>query len=210
LELRRDGIVVTPSERGAAMPVDPGQHKIEASAPQKKTWTGTINVAEAGATASITIPPLEDVPADTTPRTSPPPAPSLALATPMSAAEPAGLGTQRTVALGLGGLGVAGAAVGTIFAITAKSRYSDSLALCSAADQNACSADGVSRRNDARAAGNVATVAFAVGAAAIAAGAVLWLTAPRARPSDRAAIRVGLAPAPFLAGAGALMQGEWQ
>jgi hypothetical protein len=33
--------------------------------------------------------------------------------------------------------------------------------------------------NDARAAGNVSTVAFIVGAAGVAAGTVLWFTAPR-------------------------------
>jgi hypothetical protein len=39
---------------------------------------------------------------------------------------------------------------------------------------------GVSLRDDARTAGNIATVAIGVGAAALVAGAVLFLTAPSA------------------------------
>jgi hypothetical protein len=52
---------------------------------------------------------------------------------------------------------------------------------------------------DAIHAGNVSTVAFAIGAVAVATGVVLWVTAPTG------SAKVGLAPLPT----GAAMVGTW-
>jgi hypothetical protein len=61
----------------------------------------------------------------------------------------------------------------------------------------------VAERNDARGFGDAATVAFAVGAAATAAGLVLWLTAPH--ESREGSARVRLQPT----AGGAALAGEW-
>jgi len=59
LVVRRDGSETKKGSWGTAIPVDPGQHTIEASAPGKKTWKQTIDVAKDGASASIAVPVLE-------------------------------------------------------------------------------------------------------------------------------------------------------
>jgi hypothetical protein len=110
--------------------------------------------------------------------------------------------SQRTVGVIVGGVGIVGLAVGTAFVLSAKSKYDSSLNDCVQGTPNVCNADGVSERNSARTSGDIASVAFGVGIAAVASGVVLWFTAPSGR-SDAA--RVGLVPTP----GGALLRGEF-
>jgi hypothetical protein len=64
----------------------------------------------------------------------------------------------------------------------------------------------VSTRNDARDAGNVASIAVGVGAAAVFGGAIIWLTAPRAgSPPATGSARIGVAPTL----GGAVLHGAW-
>ena len=65
-------------------------------------------------------------------------------------------------------------------ASSASSLNSSSKDLCNSKDANLCSDEGVAKRNDARGAGNLATVFGIVGIAGLAAGVTLWLTAPSA------------------------------
>ncbi|MBI5536762.1 MAG: hypothetical protein HY898_28840 [Deltaproteobacteria bacterium] len=60
LLVSRDGSETKKGSWGTAIPVDPGQHVIEASAPGKKPWRQAIDVAKDGANASVTIPVLEE------------------------------------------------------------------------------------------------------------------------------------------------------
>ena len=92
--------------------------------------------------------------------------------------EPSTGSTQRTVGLAVLGVGVVGAALGTVFGLNATSKHSDAKANCNA-DQSACNSTGAGQMKDARSAATLSTVAFALGGAAIAGGAVLYLTAPK-------------------------------
>ncbi len=180
LEIRRDGVLVTPAEYGLAVPIDPGPHTYVAKAPHYKTWTGPLNV-DAAVDASVESPQpailtlevprlttLPDEPADSTlaqkdanaPRSQQP-----------SREFWTGRRIGGAVAAGVGGVGIV---AGTIFALIANSTYHDSLASCPN-DKNLCTSLGVDQRDDARTLGNVATVGFAVGAAALATAAVLFL-----------------------------------
>jgi hypothetical protein len=189
LEVRRDGAVVDRAELGVPIPADPGSHKIEASAPSKQPWSTTVVVGKDAATSSVTIPALENAPempmsppvtsasASAAPPPPPPPPPPSASAPPppIEASHSSGNG-QRTAGFIVGAVGVVGLGVGTIFALTAKSRYNASLDNCPTS-KDVCNADGVSKRDDARSAGNIATVALGIGGAALVTGAVLVLTA---------------------------------
>ena len=97
-------------------------------------------------------------------------------------------GTQKTVALVAGGVGIAGAVVGGVFAAKAVSANSDSKAECNPAEASQCTAKGASLRADAYSAANVATVGAIVAGVGIAAGAVLWFTAPSGE------VKVGVGP----------------
>jgi len=169
LEIKRDGAAVGRALWGTAVPVDPGSHLVEATAPGKKPWRSTVKVEGDKASVVVTVPALDDAPVETQAT------PSLGASTDV----PADGKSRRTLALVVGGVGVVGLGIGTVFALQAKAKYDDSLPSCPT-DKNICSAQGVSLRDDARTAGNVATVAIGAGAAALVAGAILFLTAPSA------------------------------
>ncbi len=90
--------------------------------------------------------------------------------------------TQRTAGWIVTGAGVGGLAVGGIFGLKSMSAKSDSRDHCIA---NGCDATGVSLRDDARAAGNIATFAMIAGGAAVVGGLITVLTAPSTTTEKR-------------------------
>lgn len=101
--------------------------------------------------------------------------------------------TQRTAGYIVGGVGLAGLVVGGIFGyltIQDKQRQTDN---CSSKTQCSDYDEAVAAHEDAKTRGTVATVAFVAGAAAIAGGLVLVLTAPRT-PSNTASRSLTLHP----------------
>ena len=175
LEITRDGERVGSAQWGVPIPADTGEHRVAASAPGRETWQSVVVVKGPGGTFTTTIPALATVGGSAPVVVSTAPAPT-------GAAEPArstgGLGTQRTVALVAGGVGVVGVVVGSIFGIKSKSDHDEAEKYC---DGGRCTdARGVSAGNAAHSAGNVSTVAMIVGGVGLAAGVTLWLTAPKA------------------------------
>jgi serine/threonine-protein kinase len=208
LQITRDGVRIDRAEWGLAIPIDAGKHAIEASAPGHKSWSSSVDVAQDGAQASVTVPALEALPAEALPPpVQPPPTVTAPVSPPPPSEGDASTGSgQRAAGLILGGAGVVGLGLGTAFAVIAKNKYNDSLANCHTDDPNVCNSTGLSARNDARSAGDVASVAVGVGAAALVGGAVIWLTAPRAgSPPSTGSARVGIAPTL----GGAVVQGAW-
>jgi hypothetical protein len=183
LEVQRDGVAVTQAEWGVPIPVDPGEHVVAASAPGKKRWETKVTITTGAPPTTVEVAVA-----------APPPSPS-------ESHDSAGA-PQRMAGIIVGGVGIVGLAVGTGFVLSAKSKYDTSLTDCVQGTPNVCNATGVSERNSARTSGDIASVAFGVGIAAVASGVVLWFTAPSGR-SDAA--RVGLVPAP----GGALLRGEF-
>jgi hypothetical protein len=186
IELTRDGEPVVRAEWGKAVAVDPGEHEIAARAPGRKPWSTKRAVATRGALVTIDVPALaqegEPVPAQ--------------------AQEGHALGTQRVVALVAGAVGIVGVGIGSYFALHAISQKGDYQAHVGS-DGQCLDATCQSVSHDAAASASVATVGFIAGAALLATGAVLWLTAPpAARPT---AARV--VPAVGPAGAGLLVRG---
>jgi hypothetical protein len=207
LRVERDGVVVERAEWGIGIPVDPGLHSVAATATGYKSWTSTVTVTQGAAQQTVVVPPLEAAPEPASPPTpAPMPAPTPALAPAAQSAEAdtahAGTSTQKIMAWVVAGAGVAGLAVGTVFAVNAKNKYSDTLSECLPNNPNLCSSSGVSDRNDARSMGDVATLAFGLGAAAVVAGGVLWLTAPGSAKRS-----TSLVVTPTLGGAS--LRGAW-
>jgi hypothetical protein len=200
IDIQRDGVPVATAEWGLAVPVDPGKHVYEAQAPGYKAWRSTVDVTGKGQEVQVTIPALERVP---------PSAPTAATANASRPTDPTpSWRPLRTAALLSGGIGLVGAAVGTVFAVRADSIYRESLLQCRTVpdDKNACTPVGVSVRNDARLQGNVATVAFVGAAVATVVGIVLWIVAPPPRVTKTA--RAGIAPR-SAAGVTADLSVEW-
>ncbi len=85
--------------------------------------------------------------------------------------------SRRTLGLVMGGAGIVGLGVGGAIALGAKGKYNDSLSHCPN-DKNLCDSQGVDLRSQARNGGNLATIVGGIGAAALVAGVVLFVSAP--------------------------------
>jgi serine/threonine-protein kinase len=192
LVVTRDGERVGEAQWGLALPADPGQHTVAASAPGRASWQATTTVSGAGTTVAITVPALALAPMESAPVAAPPspiaPPPSAPLVE-GSLSTGGALGTQRVLAIVAGGVGVVGLAVGTVFGLKSKSKHDEAAKYC---DGTECREPrGVSAGEAAYSAGNVSTVGMVVGALGVAGGVTLWLTAPR-KEAARAQLALGL------------------
>jgi hypothetical protein len=181
LEIRRDGVRVLPAEFGSAIPVDPGPHTVEASAPGKKKWTSTYQVSDAMKVA-VDVPQLD---AESAPPMGAPPRASTPAPTPPTSQA----STQRTAAIVVGAAGVVGLGLATVFGLRAKSNWNDSKAHCTSYPYG-CDARGLDLHSSASSQATVSTVSFIAGGAALAVGAVLWFSADTGK-TDRVALGFG-------------------
>jgi tetratricopeptide (TPR) repeat protein len=161
---------------GTAMPVDPGEHLVEASAPGRKPWAARVTISPSGVSA-LDVPPLDPAPAPASYESQAP--------------EDPGRPGRRLAGYLTGGVGVAALGVGVGFALRANGLRNDSDELC----EGFCSQRGVDLNEQAQTSADVATVALAAGAAATAAGLYLVLTSgPKAR------VRAGTSAGPGFRG----------
>jgi len=178
-----DGVKVPTPLIGLARPVDPGDHKFEASGPgvsaeplvvtlaesERKSATFTVHytaVAEGAAPAAG--------PASTTPAGGPQPAgPQGADVAPASASPNNGLRIASYAAFGVGAVGLG---MGIGFGLKAKGNRSDANALCDARGCPDSKASQINSLDDsANSANKLAIVGFALGGVGIAAGATLFV-----------------------------------
>jgi len=184
-EIKLDDAVVGAPSLGIALPIDPGPHRVAASAPGKLPWHASVAIRVGPSQESVVVQPLADAPKEAEPLAAPNAPPAADQGSPGR--------TQRIIAYGLGGLGVVGLGLGTAFGLTASSKNDESNS--KGCFGNDCIGVAADLRKDARSAGTIATVAFAVGGAALAGGAILFFTAPSSKvPSARASARVSLGP----------------
>jgi hypothetical protein len=174
LVVRRDAIAVGDAAWGIGIPVDPGDHAIEATAPGRLPWSSHVAIGAAGDTKQVTVPALAAVEA--------PPAPVAVTDTPAApitsdvAPVTGGRSSQKTWGLVLGGVGIVGLGVGSYFGVQALSTSSKVRQECPSA---ACGSTGALQQNDdARSDARLADVGLAVGAGALVAGSLLYFLAP--------------------------------
>jgi hypothetical protein len=166
---------------GTAIEVDPGEHRFvfDAAGFQRTSETFIVREGEHNRNLRVVL---------------------------QSAASPPVAGTdgepQRWLGLGLGGAGVAGLIVGTVFGLVAESTYEHALHDECDGDVNHCSVQGTKDGENAHSQAAVATVGFAAGAALLAVGAAFYFSAPR---------EGGVAVAASLSsgGGGLALRGRW-
>ena len=168
LVVTRDGALIPAGEWGVAIPVDPGEHVLTASADGHKSWAE--HVAIEAESKTITVPALEPAPVEPAP---PPPVGDSPLPPP-----PKGLTTFQTVGIAGGAVGVAAMIGGGVLALVAKGSYDDAKSLCRAGGTVGCPAGAVSDADSAYTKAAVATGIFITGAVLVAAGATLFFVAP--------------------------------
>lgn len=186
LEVRRDGVALQAAELGSPIPVDPGEHVVEAVAPGKAPWSSRVHVVGDAAKVSVEIPPLQV--AGGQPPAAGPSLVAAARATSEPAPDATPASTQRTTGLVFGGLGVVGIGLGGFFGLQASSKWSDAKGKCSDYPYG-CGPDAADLRSSARSQATLSTVAFVAGGALLATGVVLYLTAPK-----RERVALGLGP----------------
>ena len=191
LEIRRDGVPLQQAELGSPIPVDPGEHVIEAVAPGKQPWSSKVQVGANAAKVAVEVPPLQasagGAPATTAPATQPPVAETAPspVASDKGSSDPGS--ARRTTGLVLGGAGVVGIGLGAFFGLQASSKWSDAKGKCKDGVYE-CTPEAQDLRSSARSAATVSTVGFIAGGALLAAGAVLYFTAPK---KDSVALGIG-------------------
>ena len=201
LRVTRDGTDIGHPLWGTPVPTDPGEHRIEASAPGKITWKSTFSVSARASSSTVTVPVLADEPVAAK---APSDTPTAALVTPPSTAPASdqsegSSGTGQRVAGGvLGAAGVAGIVVGSLFGAGAGSKLDESKKYCRTADL--CTAEGLDLVSQARSSATISTIGFIGGGALLVGGLVVFLTAPSRAPRPPSARFLPLL-APGLAGA---------
>ncbi len=184
VEIKRDGAVVTSSLFGTAVPVDPGEHVVSASAPGKTPWESKVTVRPEGHQVSVSVPQLEDA-APPPPEVKPPPPevkpppPPEVKPPPSSTPEdrPPPLETsagksQRTAGTVLTVVGFAGLGVAAAFTVLTKVRL-DASNGAGGCVGNVCPPSAYNARNQARSYGDVATGAWSGGGVVTATGLAL-------------------------------------
>jgi serine/threonine-protein kinase len=173
LVVTRDGTDLDKGAWETAIPIDPGTYSLEAHAPGRTPWSGTVTVHGDGDTVTAAVPALAR---EGGPSVEPPSdvhtGPLLKRETPRPDVEEkhgfwnGGRVTAATVA----GLGIAGLCAGGAMGFVAKGQF-----------DTAQGEAGAAQRNDSANAvrtGNLATGLVIGGAAAVGAGIVVWLVAP--------------------------------
>lgn len=197
-EVLLDGRRLDAAERGAPILVDAGKHTIAASAQSGARFEATVE-AKDGERTSVTV------------RLAAPSAPGPTAAASATGTASANPGTPapssplRTVGLAFGIAGVAALGVGGGLGGLALSKNDESFAKgCEKGGQ--CTSEGAAARRAAYDAATVSTALFIGGGALLAAGAGLFLFAPRtASPSpSRTEVSLGLGPS------GVVLQGRFQ
>jgi hypothetical protein len=179
LEVRVDGVVLGSASFGIAMPMDGGEHRIEATAPGKRPWRAVVNVKAESDVVRTLLPPLTDAPPEAAAKTEPQPKPSDVGQAAVTQGEPTKRGSgMRTAGIVTAAAGAVALGVGGYLALDAKSDYSAAREKCDGLECDPGPYEDVER---AQKQGNVATVVISVGAAALVTGGVLWFAAPKKR-----------------------------
>ena len=186
LKVKRDDAEVDPAAWSSGYPVDPGRHVIIVTAPGKREWRTTIEARQEGERIEVTVPSLGDAPgvskrleqpgAPASPAAAPtdpatPAAPAAPAPAPLSVAEGS---DQRAIGLVIGGVGLVALAAGSVFGLSANSKWSD--ADCSGGVCSTPSDQQLSEEANRNA--DIATVSFIAGSAVLTLGVVVYLTAP--------------------------------
>jgi len=185
--VQRNGSTVDSAMLGTPIPVNPGTHEITASAEGKRRWSTTVEVAAGPGTTKVAVPILPDESGGD--GAAPQPAPGGDGSAPAASDSTGDGSTQRILAGVVGGVGVVGVVVGSVFGLKASSDWDDAKSDCNPYPD--CGPEGAQLGEDASDAATISTIAFVVGGAAIAGGVILWLTAPDGDSSEAA---VGIGP----------------
>lgn len=183
--------------------VDPGRHVIVVGAPGFREARAEVNAVEGQEQRAAIY--LEPAPNDdgSAPSATSPGVPTIPTEAADHEATDAGRG-RRLIGLVIGGVGVAGLGVGSVFGLIASSKWSSAKTACG----GGCgpSAPAQNEKSDAQSAATISTIGFVAGGVLVAGGLALFLTAPSGSTSS-AGLRV--VPTVGAGGGGLLLRGAF-
>lgn len=169
--VKRDGKAVGQGAWGTGVPLDPGEHAVEATAPGKRPWKATVKIGAEAQAQTVKVPVLEDEPAAAAaPQAVKGGTEPVVVDTGVSAGRP----PLRTIGLIVGGAGIVGLGVGTYFGLRANSLNDESKQDGHCTVSNECDATGGAKRDDAKSAANMATAVLVAGGVLTATGLTLF------------------------------------
>jgi len=183
MRIERDGVLVPEASLGVAIPIDPGEHRIQVTAPGHRSWTTQVVSSSATPSLVVHLPALEP---EERPPATPLPKPS---APPPRRGDGDHTSPLVFAGIAVGATGVIGLALGAGFGIAAIDGKSDLERQCP--QQDRCGRDGLALRDDLSTQGDVSTAAFLVGGVLVAAGATMILLAPSSRSGGEAGAHSG-------------------
>jgi hypothetical protein len=187
-DVRLDGKQLEEFENGMVIRVEPGEHTIVAT---REGFPPAVKTLKVQPRDELLVELRFEAPK---PKiiTAPPPPPS----------------TQGTIGLVVGGIGVAGIGMGSVFGLLALVNNNRAASRC--LQGVVCDQEGFDLSGTAETQATISTVSFIAGIAVLAGGAVLLITAPskeRPKGPPASALLVGGAPAP--GGATLTLGGLW-
>jgi hypothetical protein len=186
-----DGADFSQGRLDTPVPVDPGDHTVEASIPGVPAWRSTVHLGKDGDAKAIVVPKLDAAPPV-------PSAPTEPVSQPLLAAN------RRLVGWVVGGAGAVALGVGGFVGVLALGDHHEATALCPTS--SCANAQGVSDNNKAKTEAWVADVGVGVGLVGIAAATYLLLThgsspaTTGGKTGGTTGVRLGPGAAPGVAG----------
>jgi hypothetical protein len=182
-----DGQPFAQTVGGAAVAVDPGEHHFVFEAMGSPSTVRVIVIREADKDRRVQV-----VLGAASATTSGPP----------DAVAPSDGSTQRTIGLVVGGAGIVGLVLGSVFGLVSKSTYDNAFQNECGSNPRTCSTQGGQDGQSAHSQATISTVGFIAGGVLLAGGAVLYLTAPTGGS-------VTVAPTVGTSGGGLNVVGVW-
>jgi tetratricopeptide (TPR) repeat protein len=192
VEVTLDGTAVNSSAWGTPIPVDPGAHAIEATAPEKKKWTSKVSLRERELIA-VVVPALEN---------------DVGRAAPGQASLPTKETNGRpTAAYVAGGVALAALGVGAYYGMAAIDERRQADPDCG---PDFCKTAAAASHNDAAVANAwISDAAFGVGLVAAGLSVYWFLSSRDSAPTAVGSSRLGFAPLRDGSGGVGSWQGTW-
>jgi hypothetical protein len=178
--IRVNDLKVTPDQLGQPLPTDGGFVLVEAEAEGKLPWRHRLTLADSGDVLTVMIPVLEPHKASA-PLQAAPPRPVVARRVPEAKPRGRRFSPAEKAGIALLGGGAVGAVIAVGYTAAAVSKNNDSKANC---DSDLCTPKGREIREDARRAGDIATIAVVAATTVSAAGLITFLVG-RSRSRER-------------------------
>jgi hypothetical protein len=196
-----DGAAEAQPLDGRSLPLDPGAHafRFEVAGQPPTDRSFVIAEGEKDRREKIVLgPPLAPASASTTG----------AVVTSPAQAHPGS--TQKTVGFVVGGVGIAGIAVGSVFGIMASSKWSSSKSECASPSSCNSYAGAVTDHDTAVTDATISTIALVAGGAALVTGILLEIAAPRESTATAdSGTRLHLTPSAGPGSAGLILRGAF-